>query len=585
MDRRVIFLESRDLFNEILLPVNKRIGYALNSESVNIPVYFYRIIGLSGSAEEHFVKLNSLYNEINKNNLTIIFESTLSFLNNLEKELFDAWNVIESNYDTFNMEFIETKYFIDLLMINFNRDFVDDLKIIIKDILKIFIDNKINCNKTIIKNFLLKQIIWLKQYNAQIERQIINKFDQGEDNYKILFLGEIKEHEVYFLTLMAKLGCDVIYINTDNNDIFSKINGINYMVKKIDYYNYIKTVNYNDKLNSSKVVDNNKNYPRKNLTLYDFQDILRDKKQMVKDLEYEEIAKLSTSIVQIFGINKENKVISGGSGVIISDDGVIVTNNHIIAGTQYYKVLFEDSKDMIGQDYYTVLCRDVNRDIAILKINSDRKRIRICVNTGNIRRGQKIVAIGSPLGLMNTISDGIVSGFRDFGKEKFIQITAPISPGSSGGALFNMKGELIGITTAGYEAGQNLNLAIDASIVVELLQSRATVLNYSIMRNFDKFIFNNNAYLFDGFFGSWYEDVPKISLYQNRQDSKSIIDEISRDVEAKLYFENYYKKEISNILRMNNIKRFVFEIGSSGKMYTFYNDNGEIYNEKWQDIK
>ena len=80
-------------------------------------------------------------------------------------------------------------------------------------------------------------------------------------------------------------------------------------------------------------------------------------------------------------------------------------------------------------------------------------------------RGQQIVAIGSPLGLFNTISDGIVSGFRRIDQVSMIQFTAPISRGSSGGALLDLYGRLVGIITAGFDDGQNLNLAVDRDTI------------------------------------------------------------------------------------------------------------------------
>lgn len=80
-------------------------------------------------------------------------------------------------------------------------------------------------------------------------------------------------------------------------------------------------------------------------------------------------------------------------------------------------------------------------------------------------RGQKVVAIGSPLGLFNSVSDGIISGFRDIDGHSMIQFTAPTSHGSSGGALLNLYGELIGILTAGFDNGQNLNLAVDIKTI------------------------------------------------------------------------------------------------------------------------
>ena len=75
-------------------------------------------------------------------------------------------------------------------------------------------------------------------------------------------------------------------------------------------------------------------------------------------------------------------------------------------------------------------------------------------------RGQRVVAIGSPLGLFNSVSDGIISGFRNVNGVDMIQFTAPTSHGSSGGAVLNMYGEVIGMSTAGIDSGQNLNLAV-----------------------------------------------------------------------------------------------------------------------------
>ena len=85
-------------------------------------------------------------------------------------------------------------------------------------------------------------------------------------------------------------------------------------------------------------------------------------------------------------------------------------------------------------------------------------------------RGQKVVAIGSPLGLFNSVSDGIISGFRTIGDVDMIQFTAPISSGSSGGAVLNMQGEIIGISTAGFDSGQNINLAVDYRTVAAFVR-------------------------------------------------------------------------------------------------------------------
>lgn len=85
--------------------------------------------------------------------------------------------------------------------------------------------------------------------------------------------------------------------------------------------------------------------------------------------------------------------------------------------------------------------------------------------------GEPVVAIGNPYGWENTISDGLISGIREIEDLKLLQITTPISPGSSGGALFNMKGEVIGITTIGSEWGaQNLNFAIPINYLRTMIE-------------------------------------------------------------------------------------------------------------------
>ena len=89
-------------------------------------------------------------------------------------------------------------------------------------------------------------------------------------------------------------------------------------------------------------------------------------------------------------------------------------------------------------------------------------------NNNVMKVGQKIYAIGSPLGFENTMTEGIISGLRDRKGEKFIQISTPISPGSSGGAVVNSKGELIGITTSSITEGQNLNFAIPVNEVIKV---------------------------------------------------------------------------------------------------------------------
>jgi len=151
-----------------------------------------------------------------------------------------------------------------------------------------------------------------------------------------------------------------------------------------------------------------------------------------------------------------------GSGVVISERGFILTTFQVVSGGAYYAVHFEND----NEDYYTdklTECHTVH-DLAIIRVDKRCRPIRI-LQQGRLSRGQKIVAIGSPLGLFNTFSDGIISGFRQIEDTNMIQFTAPISSGSSGGALMDMHGRLIGVITAGLDTGQNLNLAVDFNTI------------------------------------------------------------------------------------------------------------------------
>ena len=139
-----------------------------------------------------------------------------------------------------------------------------------------------------------------------------------------------------------------------------------------------------------------------------------------------------------------------GSGFIISNDGIIVTNNHVIEGADEITVILHDETEFTAE----LLGRDPKADIAVLKINPNNTDLT-SVNWGdsdNMRVGDWTIAIGNPLGLGGTVTAGILSAIsRDLGSGpyvKFLQTDAAINRGNSGGPLFNLKGEVIGINTA-----------------------------------------------------------------------------------------------------------------------------------------
>jgi S1-C subfamily serine protease len=183
------------------------------------------------------------------------------------------------------------------------------------------------------------------------------------------------------------------------------------------------------------------------------------------------------AVVSIVMSDKDGKPVAQGSGFIIGEDGLIVTNYHVIAEGTSAIVKRPDGAFFLVDG---VVASDKARDVAVIKAHGEHFRALTLGDSDRLELGEEVVAIGTPLSLEleSTVSNGIVSGFRTVEEEggKFLQITTPISPGSSGGPLFNMAGEVIGITTLKFRGGENLNFAIPINDVkrVVLYKSSTT---------------------------------------------------------------------------------------------------------------
>ncbi|MBO3759971.1 DegQ family serine endoprotease [Ciceribacter sp. L1K22] len=168
--------------------------------------------------------------------------------------------------------------------------------------------------------------------------------------------------------------------------------------------------------------------------------------------------------------NRTEKQRSLGSGVIVEDNGTIVTNNHVIDGADEIKVALSDGREFP----VSVVLKDARLDLAVLKIDARGTFQPMKIgNSDTAAVGDLVLAIGNPFGVGQTVTSGIVSGLArnqvtegDFGF--FIQTDASINPGNSGGALMNMNGELIGINTAIFSRGGGSNgigFAIPSNLV------------------------------------------------------------------------------------------------------------------------
>ena len=169
-----------------------------------------------------------------------------------------------------------------------------------------------------------------------------------------------------------------------------------------------------------------------------------------------------------------------GSGVIIDDGMTVITNVHVVGGASEIMVHLQDGRSIESKGY---LKADIDRDLITIKIPKKFKGVKPIKlsKSKKIKIGTKVVAIGSPQGLTNTVSEGIISGIREFESgTKVIQTSAPVSPGSSGGGLFNVNSELIGITSFLHKGGQNLNFAYPTEYILPLLVNVATTPFYKI---------------------------------------------------------------------------------------------------------
>jgi serine protease Do len=173
---------------------------------------------------------------------------------------------------------------------------------------------------------------------------------------------------------------------------------------------------------------------------------------------------VSPSVWRVATLDAQGKQIGQGSGVVIAPH-TIVTNCHVLAKALKVNVIKESRILPATLDMY-----DPERDLCQLKVDKLEAPAVARATESQLRIGAKAFAIGNPRGLDLTLSDGLISALRRDKQNKLelIQTSAPISPGSSGGGLFDNEARLIGLTTSQVVNGQNLNFAIPADWILEL---------------------------------------------------------------------------------------------------------------------
>ena len=161
-----------------------------------------------------------------------------------------------------------------------------------------------------------------------------------------------------------------------------------------------------------------------------------------------------------------------GTGFVVRADGWIATNLHVVIGGPRVKVTLRDGREL---EVVEVLAASPDHDLALVRVEATGLPTLALGDSDAMRPGDPIVAIGNPMGLEDTVSNGLVSARRKVDKSGFevLQVSAPIAPGSSGGPLFNDHGEVIGIATAIMQSGQNLNFGVPIRYLASMMAAPA----------------------------------------------------------------------------------------------------------------
>jgi S1-C subfamily serine protease len=171
-----------------------------------------------------------------------------------------------------------------------------------------------------------------------------------------------------------------------------------------------------------------------------------------------------------YGQPIQRRQVGQGSGIIIDPRGYILTNSHVVSGSQELKVRLSDGREVTG----TVLGSDPRFDVALVYIKASGLKAATLGDSSQIRVGQWAIAIGSPFGLEQTVTVGVISatGRRGLGKGTygdFIQTDASINPGNSGGPLLDINGRVVGINTMIAAEGQGIGFAIPINLAKKII--------------------------------------------------------------------------------------------------------------------
>lgn len=334
-------------------------------------------------------------------------------------------------------------------------------------------------SETMERNFLIKILFWTER----LAESFLCGWDE-KTSRKFVYSGTVKLQEYLFCYFLTLIGVDVLILLPAGDSVLAEeLKELSAAVilgetgkMEIPPYAPERTESVAVQLARREQRQVNMTTPERTAVTHQEpaphrESAPRQERAARRELDFEELAKLASSVVMIAVHDSEGEVVCTGSGIMIGKSGYILTNFHVAGRGSSYSVRIENDETIYETN--ELIKYNQFQDLAILRIDRELKPIPLYKGEKPLARGQKVVAIGSPLGLFNSVSDGIISGFRTIGEVDMIQFTAPISSGSSGGALLNMQGEIIGISTAGFDGGQNINLAVEYRTVAAFIRGFA----------------------------------------------------------------------------------------------------------------
>lgn len=438
---------------------------AINGKCINNTrdVYFVRGIGEVPNVNEYIANVDKNMNERAKcGQFTYLRLSSLPRISSSDdiakySQAYDKWS---------------TSGYLDLVCCKENVELSGVISYATKSVLDKYKLLKAGMSESILKNFTVKLWFWLDFIFAN------SLYSWNENSIiKVIFDNVIKEQEYLFCYMLTQIGCDVFLLqNRGDIEIANELKGLSIGITlgsigttvineiKVQRERPMPVVDVRHP-NRTTVRNNvtKSAAPTSNISRNDSPRSRNDSnyissKTNDSEKNFEELALMASSVVMIKVHNEKGEAFAGGSGIMIGRKGFILTNSHVIAGGAFFTVRIEDDDNIYQTD--EVIKYNNLWDLAVIRIDRELQPIPIFDGRKKLVRGQKVVAIGSPMGFFNSVSDGIISGFRAFEDVDMIQFTAPTSHGSSGGALLNMQGEVIGISTAGIDSAQNINLAV-----------------------------------------------------------------------------------------------------------------------------